>query len=91
MNKLELTEKLVAKTGLTKKEAEETVEVVLKLIADSLLKGEVVKLTDFGTFELKERKGRKGTNPKTGAPIKIPAKKAVTFKLAKKLKEKLNG
>lgn len=91
MNKLELTEKLVAKTGLTKKEAEDIVGVTLKLIAEALLKGENVKLTDFGTFECKDRKERQGTNPKTGELIKIPAKKAVSFKLAKKLKEKLNA
>lgn len=90
MNKLDLTEKLVAKTGLTRKEAEEVVATTLKLISEQLIKGEVVKLTDFGTFTVKKRQARNGTNPKTGKAIKIPAKKTVTFKLSKKLKAKLN-
>ncbi|MEA5061318.1 MAG: HU family DNA-binding protein [Erysipelotrichaceae bacterium] len=90
MNKLDLTEQLVAKTGLTRKEAEEVVAAALKLIADHLVKGEIVKLTDFGTFSVKTRKARNGTNPKTGKKIKIPAKRTVTFKLSKKLKAKIN-
>lgn len=90
MNKLELTERLVAETGLTKREAEEIVAAALRLVANALIAGEDVKLTDFGTFSVKTRKGRNGTNPKTGAAIKIPAKKTVAFKLSKKLKEELN-
>jgi nucleoid DNA-binding protein len=90
MNKLGLTEKLVEKTALTKKEVEQVVKALLGLMAEELARGEAVKLTDFGTFSVKERKGRNGTNPKTGAAIKIPAKKTVTFKLSKKLKAELN-
>ncbi len=89
MNKLDLVEVVVNKTGLSKKEAEEVLRVALNTICDQLAAGEVVKLTDFGTFSVKVRQQRNGTNPKTGDSIVIPEAKTVGFKASKKLKARL--
>lgn len=89
MNKLDLVEVIVNKTGLSKKEVEEAIRVGLNTICEKLVAGEVVKLTDFGTFSVKVRQARNGTNPKTGENIVIPEAKTVGFKASKKLKARL--
>lgn len=89
MNKLELIEAVVEKTGLSKKDAEAAVNVALATIKEQVVKGEVVKLTDFGTFAIKTRQQRNGTNPRTGAKISIPAAKSVGFKPSKGFKAEL--
>ncbi len=53
---------------------------------DALKKGEKVALVGFGTFEVRERKPRKGINPQTRKPIQIPAKKVPAFRAGKELK-----
>jgi len=89
MNKFELVEQVVEKTGYTRKEVEEILEACLKDITANLLKGDVVKLTDFGTFSVRERQARNGTNPKTGVKISISASKSIGFKASKKIRAKL--
>jgi DNA-binding protein HU-beta len=73
--------------GLSKKKATEVVETILSSIKDSLRKGEKVQLVGFGTFRVKERKGRVGRNPRTGESVDIPAKRVPLFKAGKALKE----
>ena len=87
MTKRELTEVVSKKANLTNKAAKETVKVFLNAIRDSLKRGEKVVLTGFGTFSLRARKARKGRNPKTGAAITIPARKAPGFTPGKSLKK----
>lgn len=65
------------------------IDVFLKALEDSLLRGEEVRFPDFGTFKIKTQKARKGVIPKTGKKIDIPEKKVVTFKSSKALKEKM--
>ncbi len=85
MNKAQLVEVVAQKTN-TKKEAGETVEMILNAIKSSLKKKEQVAIAGFGTFKVKERKARMGRNPKTGEQIHIAAKKSVGFRPAKELK-----
>ncbi len=87
MTKEELVQSVVKKTGLSKKLATETLAVVLDEITKSLSKGKEVMFTGFGKFEVVRRKARKGINPKTGAKIKIPARKVPKFKAGKMLKD----
>lgn len=90
MNKAELVTEVSQKMDTTKKDAEIALNAVLAAIEESLVKGDNVQLIGFGTFEVKARAARKGRNPQTGAEIKIPASKTATFKIGKKLKEKIN-
>ncbi|MDP3990897.1 MAG: HU family DNA-binding protein [Candidatus Nealsonbacteria bacterium] len=87
MQKEELTQSIVRKTGLSKRQAGECLTVLLDEITKSLSRGEDVVLTGFGKFKVSQRKEREGRNPKTGEKIKIPAKKAPVFKAGKVLKE----
>jgi len=87
MNKLDLVSEVALRTHSTKKEAEAAVEAVFDLIEKSLIKGVSVKVSGFGTFEIRHRKARVGVKPRTTARIKIPATKVVAFKPSKVLKE----
>ena len=82
MNKGQLVEAIVKDTKLSKKDANNALESVLKNVMKAVKK-ESVQLVGFGTFKVVSRKARKGVNPKTGEKIKIPAKKVLKFKASK--------
>jgi len=87
MNKAELVEKIANQTGLTRKTSREAVDAVTSVITDSLARREKVTLVGFGTFQIMERKARRGVNPQTGEGIQIPAKMIPKFKAGKSLRE----
>ena len=89
MNKAELVEEVANQTGLTKKTSREAVDAVISAITDSLGREEKVTLVGFGTFQVMERKARRGVNPQTRETIQIPAKKGPKFVLGKGLREKV--
>ena len=92
MNKTELVAAMAAKTGLTKKDTEATVNAFVEVVEKELKKKDgKVQLIGFGTFEVKSRKARTGRNPqKPGETIKIPASKAPVFKAGKAFKDAVN-
>ncbi len=90
MNKAELVAAVAAKTGETKKSAEETLNAFVDVVTATLKKGDKVQLVGFGSFDVKKRAARKGRNPQTGEEIKIPASKAPVFKAGKALKDTVN-
>ncbi|MFZ5432620.1 MAG: HU family DNA-binding protein [Calditrichota bacterium] len=87
MNKAELVTAVAAKTGMTKRSAEETLDAVLDTITDAVRDGDKVAVTGFGTFLLTERAARIGRNPKTGEEIQIAARKLPRFIPGKKFRE----
>ena len=89
MNKADLVEKVANQTGLTKKASREAVDTVISAITDSLTREERVALVGFGTFQVRQRKARKGVNPQTREAINIPAKKVPKFVAGKGLREKV--
>ena len=90
MNKSDLVAAMAAKTGDTKKSAEETLNAFVDVVTAALVKGEKVQLVGFGSFEVRKRAARKGRNPQTKEEIKIPASKAPVFKAGKALKDLVN-
>ena len=90
MKKVELVEAVAAKAGLTKVDAGKAVDAVFATITGALVKGDKVPLVGFGTFAVSSRKAREGRNPRTGAVVRIPARKAVTFKPGTALKDAVN-
>ena len=90
MTKAELVEDVARAAELTKKDAERLVEIVFESIIDTLNQGEKIDLRGFGSFRVRERGARRGRNPKTGAPVDIPAKRVPYFKPGKELKELIN-
>ncbi len=87
MNKAELVTAVAAKTGMTKRSAEETLDAVLDTITDAVRDGDKVAVTGFGTFLLTERAARIGRNPKTGEEIQIAARKLPRFIPGRKFRE----
>ena len=87
MNKAELVGKVANQTGLTKNVSREAVSAVISVITDSLGREEKVTLVGFGTFQVVERKARRGVNPQTRQAITIPAKKVPKFRPGKNLRE----
>ncbi len=90
MKKVELVEALAKKVGLTKAEAGRALDATFEVIAEALEKGDKVPLVGFGTFGTSKRGARTARNPRTGETIKIPARKAVTFKAGTALKDAVN-
>jgi len=89
VNKAELVDEVVNRTGLTKKESREAVDGIISVITDSLSRQEKVTLVGFGNFQVVERKARMGRNPQTGETVQIPAKKAPKFNPGRGLKERV--
>jgi len=89
LNKTELIGEVAGKTGMTKKDAEKVVNAFFDTVEGALKSGDKVQLIGFGTFEVRERKARKGRNPQTGKEIDIPATKVPAFKAGKALKDAL--
>lgn len=91
MNKSELITETAIKTGMTRKDTELALNVILDLITDELANGENVKLSGFGIFSVKERAERIGRNPRTGEEITVPPVKVVQFRAGKSLKDAMEG
>jgi len=89
MNKRELIDEVSGKVGITKKGAGNVIDAIVETITNALKKGEKVALVGFGTFQVRERKARRGRNPRTGEEIQIPAKKVPKFRPGKRLREKV--
>ena len=79
MNKSELIDAIVAKSGASKAEAGKIVEAFIATVVETVAKGDEVRLIGFGTFGVSERAERTGRNPRSGESIKIPACKAPKF------------
>ena len=91
MNKQELVANVAEQAGLTKKDAEKAVNAVFETVKNALAEGDKIQLIGFGTFEVKDRKARKGRNPQTGDEIEIAASRMPVFKAGKALKDSVNG
>jgi DNA-binding protein HU-beta len=91
MTKAEVANKVAEKTGLSRKETVEAMEVFLDCIKASLKDESKVSLVGFGTFYVKRKNARNGRNPRTGERIRIPEKLVATFKPGKSFREMVNG
>lgn len=91
LTKADIAEKLFEDLGLNKREAKEIVELFFEEIKQSLESGEQVKLSGFGKFELRDKSGRPGRNPKTGEEIPITPRRVVTFRTGQKLKARVEA
>ncbi len=89
MNKAELIAKIAEDAGITKTQANATVDSFVDAVTKTLKKGDKVTLVGFGTFSVSKRAARNGRNPQTGAVIKIKAKKVAKFKAGKELSAKI--
>ncbi len=89
MNKAELIAQLADDAGITKTQANATLDSFVDTVTKTLKKGDKVTLVGFGTFSVSKRAARVGRNPQTGEAIKIKAKKVARFKAGKELSAKI--
>ena len=86
-----MVESLFNELGLNKREARELVDMFYEELCASLAVGEQVKLSGFGSFDLRDKKERPGRNPKTGENMLIPPRRVVTFRAGNKLKARVKA
>jgi integration host factor subunit alpha len=91
LTKADMAEYLFEELGLNKREAKDIVEMFFESIRAALERGEQVKLSGFGNFDLREKRQRPGRNPKTGEEIPITARRVVTFRPGQKLKSRVEA
>lgn len=89
MNKAELASDVAKKAKISKAKAWETINATFDSIKGSLKKGQKVSLIGFGSFLVRNRKARKGRNPKTGQEIQIKARRVPAFSAGSELKKSL--
>ena len=90
MNKTQLVDAIVAKTGLKKKDAEMVLAATIESVTEALAAGDKVQLSGFGSIDVKTRTARTGRNPKTQETITIKASKYPAFSASKTLKDAVN-
>ena len=90
MNKKELINIVSEKRDLTKKDAEILVNTVFDTMVESMIDGDKVLISGFGTFKINHCHERKDVSPKTKEPIIIPASRTVSFKPSNRLKDAMN-
>ena len=91
MTKSELIDALALRSDLTKARAELVVNCVFDSMTEALERGEGIEIRGFGSFTVRPYKPYSGRNPRTGAPVPVPAKRLPFFKVGKELKELVNN
>src|SRR5579862_8596218 len=91
VTKADLIEEVIRVTELPRKESETVVETVFESIIEALQKNDKIEIRGFGSFRSRQRRGRTGRNPKTGAKVEVPPKRIPFFKPSKELKDHVNG
>jgi integration host factor subunit alpha len=91
MTKADMVELVYERIGVSKREAASVVESIFDIIKESLERGENVKISGFGSFNLREKKPRRGRNPQTGEEITISARRVLSFKSSNVLRDQLNS
>jgi len=91
MTKADLVEEVVRVTELPRKESEAVVETIFESIISALQSKDKIEIRGFGSFRPRQRRGRIGRNPKTGAKVDVPPKRIPYFKPSKELKDFVNG
>lgn len=90
MNKNELVAAVAEEAGMTKVDAGKAVDAFVASVTKALKKGDEIRLIGFGTFAVSKRAATTARNPRTGATVKVPAKKMAKFKAGKALQDSLN-
>ncbi|MBF0553424.1 MAG: HU family DNA-binding protein [Nitrospirae bacterium] len=87
MTKADIVNAIYGSVGLPKKEAEDIVEAIIDLMKETMAEGEGIKIPNFGSFNVRKKRRRRGRNPQTGLDIEITQRTVVTLKVAGLLKK----
>ena len=91
LTKADMAERLFMDVGLNKREAKEFVDAFFDTLREALERGQQVKLSGFGNFDLRRKNQRPGRNPKTGVEVPILPRKVLAFRPSQVLRARING
>ncbi len=91
LTRAHLAEAVYQEVGLSRNESTDLVEAVLSEISNTLVRGENVKISSFGSFVVRHKGGRIGRNPKTGEEVPIAPRRVLVFRPSHVLKERINS
>ena len=92
MTKSELVERVsAAAPHWTKRQVERSVNTIFRAMSEALAAGERIEIRGLGSFKVKTRRARRGRNPKTGAPVDIPARQVPSFTAGKQLRARVEA
>jgi integration host factor subunit alpha len=86
---MDLAEAVFRQVGLSRNDSANLVETVLQEISDSLVAGESVKISSFGTFSVRDKSARVGRNPKTGEEVPIKPRRVLSFRPSHLMKDRV--
>jgi integration host factor subunit alpha len=89
LTRMDLTEAVFREVGLSRNESAHLVESVLAHVSDALVRGETVKISSFGTFNVRDKAARVGRNPKTGEEVPIHPRRVLTFRPSHLMKDRV--
>jgi len=89
VTRADLSEAVYQNVGLSRHESADLIEVVLDQISDSLVKGDTVKISSFGSFLVRSKAERIGRNPKTGEEVPITPRRVISFRPSHVLKDRI--
>ena len=89
LTRMELSEAVFRAVGLSRNESAELVEMVLNQMSDALARGEMVKISSFGTFSVRSKSARVGRNPKTGEEVPITPRRVLSFRPSQLMKDRV--
>lgn len=89
LTRMDLSEAVFREVGLSRNESAQLVETVLAHLSDALVAGDSVKISSFGTFNVRDKGERMGRNPKTGEEVPIQARRVLTFRPSHLMKERV--
>ena len=90
VTRADLTEALHEEVGLTRQDCSALVERALDLVAEAMARGETVKLSGFGVFQIRAKRQRMGRNPKTGEPATIEPRRVIGFRASQVIKARID-
>ena len=89
LTRMDLSESVFREVGLSRNESAQLVESVLGHLSDALARGESVKISSFGTFNVREKAARVGRNPKSGEEVPIHPRRVLTFRPSHLMKDRV--
>lgn len=90
VTRAQLAEAVYQEVGLSRNDSAQLVDVILEEVSQALIKDEMVKLSSFGSFQVRSKGERVGRNPKTGEEVPIKPRRVLVFRASHVLKDKIN-
>ena len=90
LTRAQLSEAVYEEVGLSRNESSDLVESIINEISETLILGEPVKISSFGTFSVRQKDERQGRNPKTGEEVPIKPRRVLVFRASQVLKKRIN-